>query len=363
MMIMNRRFDLPVIILLLGCAIMGTPADTSRPEDECQHKVVSDYDAAELVDRSGDVLQAEGYRNQQACKSLEPLHEKCPACQLFPHDMSVSRRVRRAAKKIHEHVLVNLTRLCGIDDSKMSQYACKVSFVSGNRSHVFCVNQGAEDKLVSSGVACSIVSCKGSDTKNWQRCFKTIGDRKRHMKMDKDNEAFKNRKKARQAAFGNFKDLQNQADEAQKASEEADEEMEMVVFAYQNSINRFRQIDEIDLHGMWPEEALEIVVQRINYVKKVRKGQKLTIITGQGHHSTQAEHSKIKQGVLNMLRHKDCKFPFSFQQVGKGRNRHDNEGAIEICVEHGCMENHDEDSMDREIVKIIDDVKRSWANE
>lgn len=62
-----------------------------------------------------------------------------------------------------------------------------------------------------------------------------------------------------------------------------------------NLNNQHRYLDEVDLHGLYTNEALKKLEERLKEVKE-KKSLRLTVITGQGHHSK--GEPKLKPAVI-----------------------------------------------------------------
>jgi len=106
--------------------------------------------------------------------------------------------------------------------------------------------------------------------------------------------------------------FRRQADGKQKEAKAADEEAARMIFKSKNS---GYGDDQMDLHGLYVKEAMELVEQRLNRCDaRLRKGEMtLTIITGAGNHSENYK-AKIKPQVEALL--KKGKYPFTSETTG-----------------------------------------------
>ncbi|KAJ6641948.1 Smr domain-containing protein, partial [Pseudolycoriella hygida] len=106
-----------------------------------------------------------------------------------------------------------------------------------------------------------------SEAKNWQR--------KRDESFRKSVTAYKRRDYVTAKYYSNMrKDFQNLCDDANRTAAEA-------IFTWNNEN---RPVNEIDLHGLYVNEALNKLADRVNYASE-RGINELAVIVGQGIHS------------------------------------------------------------------------------
>lgn len=75
--------------------------------------------------------------------------------------------------------------------------------------------------------------------------------------------------------------------------------------------------DEIDLHGLHVAEAVEETKKFIAFAKKTKKYSILYVITGQGHHSVQKEHSVVKDAIVELAQSQKWKLNPVVNNPGK----------------------------------------------
>jgi hypothetical protein len=94
-------------------------------------------------------------------------------------------------------------------------------------------------------------------------------------------------------------DLFKQANQAKDRLEQIENATARVIF---NTKNKGYGMDQMDLHGLRVEDALEFVNERLNTIETLPPGQfkQLTIIVGAGHHS-EGGIAKIKPAVTDLL--------------------------------------------------------------
>jgi DNA-nicking Smr family endonuclease len=103
------------------------------------------------------------------------------------------------------------------------------------------------------------------------------------------------------------RDLSAQGKRFQAEMEELHAEAAAGIFKARNSNGR---ADVLDLHGLHPDEAVEIVTKHVQTVRrdaKNRKERTFTVITGTGHHAASTAHrSKLRDAVVECLDRLHC---------------------------------------------------------
>jgi hypothetical protein len=103
------------------------------------------------------------------------------------------------------------------------------------------------------------------------------------------------------------RDLSAQGKRFQAEMEELHAEAAAGIFKARNSNGR---ADVLDLHGLHPDEAVEIVTKHVQTVRrdaKNRKERTFTLITGTGHHAASTAHrSKLRDAVVECLDRLHC---------------------------------------------------------
>lgn len=112
---------------------------------------------------------------------------------------------------------------------------------------------------------------------------------------------------ASQAAWasGDKAKAKSESDKGKEEGNQVEQQNRLAAQAYFNDNNKNKNKNEIDLHGLYVEEAIDYLTKRLDSMRG-NSEESLIVIVGRGNHST--DGVKIRPAVEKLIRQRNFKF-------------------------------------------------------